>query len=233
MTPYREKDFIITALSPNGLVSFKAGGLSKPTSKFSGIVTLYALVDAELEEKKTGLLITNAVAISKNYKIISDYNKLSALNFIGEACLRILHDQDDVSQVFLFVKTAILALEQDYDPFSLSFIVIAKLLKAVGYGLNVDSCVRCGAKKDIVAISYLDGGFVCRKDFDRQTCHPLSVEALNIIRYAFLVPIDKMLTLKFDNQELITLFDGLTDFYQDVTNTQLKSYTIFRQSLKS
>ena len=104
MTPYREKDFIITAISPEGLVVFKAVGLAKPNAKLSGIVTLYAIVEAELDEKKTGLVLTNALAVSKTTKIMSDYQKLSVLNFIGESTLRLLHDESEIASSYPYIK---------------------------------------------------------------------------------------------------------------------------------
>lgn len=230
MTPYHERDFIVTALSPQGLITFKAVGLSKPTATLGSIVTLYSLIEAELEEKKSGLVITNAKSISKNYKIINDYSKLSVLNFIGESALRVLHDEKEVSEVYQFVRTAVLALESSFDPLSLAYIVLCKLLKATGYGLNIDSCVECGAKSNLIAINYGDGGFVCKQHYLDQNAKSHPAEGLNTIRYAFLVPLEKMLNIQFKSEILKPLFDELVTFYQDVSNTTLKSYTIIKKS---
>lgn len=230
MTPYHERDFIITALSPTGLVSFKASGLSKTTAKFAGIVTLYALIDAELEERKSGLSLINATAISKNYKIISDYGKLSVLNFIGEVALRLLHDQEEISQAFPFIRTAVIGLESEFSPLTLGYIMLAKVIAAGGYGLEVSRCVYCSAKTDIVGINYLEGGFVCRKDFGHEFDQNLSPLALNTIRYAFLVSPELMLTKPFDKDVVQALLEQLVRYYEDSVGLQLKSYPLIRQT---
>lgn len=231
LTPYKENDFIITSLSPDGLVTFKAVGLSKPSSKLAGVVTLYSLIEAELEEKKSGYVIKSAKGISKNYKIISDYDKLSVLNFIGELCLRSINSEDEARQLYPIIKTLLLTLENTSEPFTLAFIAILKVLQTIGYGLNIDSCVECGTHTDIVAIDYSRGGFVCRAHFNHMTSLPLSVEALKAIRHASLIPMEKINDFMVKKETLKVLFDGVISFYKDATNVQLKSYSILRELL--
>lgn len=231
MTPYREKDFIVTSISEQGLVTFKAIGLAKPTAKLAGVVTLYSIIEAELEEKKTGLVLINALAISKNYKILSDYQRLSVLSFIGEASLRMLHDEQETKFSYPFIRTAVLWLETPFSPMTLAYITLAKILQAGGYGLDVGRCVYCQSKNDIVGINYYQGGFVCRNHLGHENDTIMEPGKLNILRYAFLVPVDKMLKVEFDLNVLIELIDDLIIYYQDNTGIILKSYKILRQSL--
>lgn len=231
LTPYKENDFIITALGENALVTFKAAGLSKPTSKLAGVVTLYGLIDAELEEKKSGYVVSHARAISKNYKLINDYDKLSVLNFIGELVLRSINNDEDAHIVFNFVKATLFALENYGEPFTLAFVTLLKMIQTLGYGLNLESCVACGTKNDLVALDYIQGGFVCRTHYHQSSSRALSVEALKNIRYASLVPSDKLEVFIINKDALKELFDGVIAFYQDATGVQLKSYPILRQVL--
>jgi len=230
MTPYRERDYIITSLSSEGLVTFKAVGLAKPTAKLAGVVTLYAIIDAELEEKKTGLIITNAVPISKNYKILSDYQKLSVLQFFGETSLRLLQDPQEIRFCYPFIRKAVLEIEGTFSPLTLAYIVLAKILQAAGYGLEVNKCVYCQIRNDIVGINYIQGGFVCRNDLGHDYDTALSPDKLNIIRYAFLVNVEQMTKVAFENSILLELMDALIIYYQDSASTKLKSFSILRQS---
>ncbi len=232
MTPYREKDYIITSISNEGLVTFKAVGLSRLNAKLAGTVTLYSLIDVELEEKKTGLVLVNAVPISKNYKIISDYLRLSVLNFIGEVTLRLLHDESEISQAYPFIKKAVLTLEQTFSPATLAYIVLAKVLIAAGYGLEVNRCVYCQTRQDIVGINYYNGGFVCRKDIGHEHDDRLSVDQLNIVRFSFLVPEEQMIKTEFSNNSLIPLFESLVNYYEEHASLKLKSFPLLLQSLK-
>lgn len=230
MTPYREKDFIITAISPEGLVVFKAVGLAKPNAKLSGIVTLYAIVEAELDEKKTGLVLTNALAVSRYYKIMSDYQKLSVLNFIGESTLRLLHDESEIASSYPYIKKAVLGLETAFSPLTLAYITLAKILQAGGYGLDVNRCVYCQSTNDIVGINYVQGGFLCRKHIGHDFDVVLTPEKLNIIRYAFLVPLEKVDKIAFENDVLIDLMQALIIYYQDNASMMLKSAKLLIQS---
>lgn len=232
MTPYKERDFIVTAFSSEGLVTFKATGLAKQTAKLAGIVTLYAIIDAELDERKTGFALTNAVAISKNYKILSDYECLSVLNFIGEASLRLLHEEQEVSTCYPYIRTAVLALEGPFSPLTLAYIALAKIVQAAGYGLDVNRCIYCQGRSDIVGINYLQGGFVCRSHLGHRNDIALSVDRLNIIRYSFLVPAEQITKIAFENNVLVDLLDALVVYYQEQASTKLKSYHILRQSFK-
>ena len=48
LTPYREKDYIVNALSKEeGIITFRATGALNVKSKFAGKLFLYALVDVE------------------------------------------------------------------------------------------------------------------------------------------------------------------------------------------
>ena len=232
MTPYRERDYIITSISNEGLVTFKAVGLSRPNAKLAGTVTLYSLIDVELEEKKTGLVLINAVPISKNYKIISDYLRLSVLNFIGEVTLRLLHDESEISQAYPFIKKAVLTLEQAFSPATLAYIVLAKVLIAAGYGLDVNRCIYCQTRQDILGINYINGGFVCRKDLVHEHDERLSVEQLNIVRFSFMVTEDQMVKTEFSINSLIPLFESLVNYYEEHAGLKLKSYPLLLQSLK-
>ena len=72
LTAYREKDYIVNALSNDGMITFRANGALNVKSKFAGKLFLYALVDVELRATKAGFTLTNVESLTNMAKIFTD-----------------------------------------------------------------------------------------------------------------------------------------------------------------
>jgi recombinational DNA repair protein (RecF pathway) len=82
-------------------------------------------------------------------------------------------------------------LEQDFSSLTLLLIILANVIKESGYCLNYSSCVCCGSKKQIVSLSFNQGGYLCLKCVQNQA-ELRSEEYLNTYRYLFLVKAEQM-----------------------------------------
>ena len=69
--------------------------------------------------------------------------------------------------------------------YSAILIYIAKVLKIAGYEFEINRCVFCNTKKDIVSFSFMDGGFVCRKCASEGVAQDLTVSQMMMVREIF------------------------------------------------
>ena len=62
-------------------------------------------------------------------------------------------------------------------------IYLARLTRLSGSELEVDKCVFCGDRKEIVAFSFVDGGFVCKNCQSEETVRDLSKDQMLLQNY--------------------------------------------------
>lgn len=85
--------------------------------------------------------------------------RLFLLLFMAELLGRLV-SLDESEALYGWLETAMPLIDKEADPLTSSFLFLAFFLRETGYALNVDGCFRCGKKTDIVAVSYVDGGFL-------------------------------------------------------------------------
>ena len=76
---------------------------------------------------------------------------------------------DEAPAAYPWLLAALKAIKSGVEPLTVGLIYFAHLLNNGGIGLDVDECVVCHGKSNIVAISYEDGGFICRDCYDPET----------------------------------------------------------------
>lgn len=227
LTPYKEKDAIITVIHKGGSVSFLARGVFSLTSKYANAIEPLSFSRFELEEsKKTHkLALKEAILIKGFSKVMESFEALFAISLINELTCRVLDDEESIA-IYPYLKKSIDLLSDKFDPYTVCLFYFAKVLKVSGFGLEVNRCVISGAKTDICAISYEDGGFISKNAFSPMIHKKASENKLKIIRYIFLVEINefgKVVFLKNDTQELLNEF-ALYLFNQ--TSIKLKSLAL-------
>ena len=160
LTPYHEKDYIINALSREGIITFRAPGALTIKSKFAGQLFLYALVDVEVRKTKAGLTLTNVITLNSAHHILNNSEKMISLNLLGEVMSKTLKDDDSVKDAFPLVQNTLMALSNTTQVHSLIFLFLTNLLRILGLGLVIDRCVISGSQTGIVGVDLYYGGLV-------------------------------------------------------------------------
>lgn len=222
---YKEKDCIYNALSQEGLTSFMAKGAQDPKSKYVWLNNPLTIVDVDFlsDGRYKHKVINSAVLISSPMQKSTNYEYLVAINVLTELSKNVLADEEK-HLIFDEVEAALNALRNDKDHYMVILVYLAKLIKLGGAELEVDKCVFCGSKQDIVAFSFEDGGFVCRNCLNKETVRDLNGTQLHLIRYIFkandysLPEIDKY---SLDDKKVILL--KLKDFVDEYMGVKLNS----------
>ena len=95
--------------------------------------------------------------------------------------------------------------------------------------MDVDSCVICGKKEQISALSYKDGGFICKNCFEASNHVKTDPRKLKIIRYIFKVDVANFEKVAFSNEECLNIIFELCEFLNYVSQIEFKSLELLKQ----
>ena len=183
--PYKEKDAMISVLTKDGIISFLARGVLSISSKNKSSCLPFSYSSFSLNSKVDKLSLTQGKLIKSYYHFYNSLEDLASVNLISECIVKFIDEEN--THLFEYLKNYLELLDQGFDEITLTAIMLAQIVKNSGYDLDYSSCVKCGSKKDIVHVSYKDGGFICKKCLEK--AHQVdSQEYLKSFRYLFMVP---------------------------------------------
>lgn len=228
LTPFRDHDAMVTVLSNDKIRSFLARGALKYESKSGPSVNIYTKSRFQLMRGKEGYALRNGEILDSFQKIKTNIDCLAVEDFLGELTNKLIQS-DDAPEIYPFLERSLTLLDKGFSPFTVALIYFAKVLMVSGYSLNVDSCQICGKKDQIVALSYRDGGFICRDCFSPLKHAKWDVNKLKMIRYIFKVDIDNFNKVDFPKEDCLVLINELSKFIDDIAQLNLKSIELLKK----
>lgn len=227
-TTYKEGAAMISVLTNKKIKSFLAKGVLKTTSKNAPSVNLFTKSKFNVFHGQDGDWLRQGEIIESFPNIIKDFTKLAILDFISEITNSLIGTNDS-GEVYSFLDKTLHCLNEDFSPLTATLIYFAKVLKAAGYGLDVDKCSICGKKEAITALSFKDGGFICEKCFSASNHEKTDVRKLKIYRYIFKVDLDNFDRVAFGNDEAKQIIFELSEFLNFASQIEFKSLTLLKQ----
>ena len=223
ITPYKEKDAIIDAIGEDGDITFLAKGIFDVKNKNASLNNILSIAEIELQEGNYKYpVLKNSSIILNPMKLQNDYYYLSSLLLIAEATKTLLQDEEKI-RIFDSLTKAIVSLKEAKQPWEILLCYFAKLLTIGGYEFEVNCCVFCGSKKDIVTFSFIDGGFVCRSCLQEDTPRDLNTTQMLLIRSAFNnQEIDKI-NFNCTKEDALIVLSKFFEFINDSYGITLKS----------
>ncbi|MCH5171666.1 MAG: DNA repair protein RecO [Erysipelotrichales bacterium] len=229
---YRESDGIVNLLTADGFITFNAHGIFKIDSKLSSICQLYNFVSVDLSEnRRSGYYTLKSGRILKSLKnVYENIDAMLTLGFIVELAKKTL-DDDNKSKVYNCALLALDSIVNQGDLVTIRLVYLANILSLVGLKIDVDECVRCGSRKEIITLSFDDGGFVCRKCLGPSDTikTPLYIK---LARYIFITDISETINKVLPEFESRTLFKELYGFLCSQLDMKLKSYELLGKILQ-
>ena len=227
-TSYNNEAAMVTVLTKEKLRSFLCKGVLKITSKNSSSVNLFTKSNFTVFKGKEGDWLRSGEIISSYPNIINDFNKLAALDFISEITNSFI-GTNDTKEIYDFLSKSLDLLNTNFSTLTVCLVYFAKVLKASGYGLDVDSCCICGKKEGIVAVSLKDGGFICDKCFNGLNHQKYDSRKLKIFRYIFKVDLDNYGKINFDDIECKNIIFEIYNFLNMNSQIELKSLALLNE----
>lgn len=169
ISPYKEKDIIVNAISEEGLVTFKASGVLSPNHVNAAINNELTIADVILNESKNHKFTLKECSIILSPLMFSkNLETLTVINAIKEATNKMLDDEER-HEAFNYLETALYRLKEGERALIIFLSYLTKLMKLCGLELEINHCIRCNGKKDIKGFSINEGGFICNQCDDHDT----------------------------------------------------------------
>jgi DNA repair protein RecO len=229
VTPYKEKDGIVNAVSSDETITFLVRGLFSPNSKNAALNTNLVIADIELQEGNFKYpVLKSSNIVSSPMKVTNDYYYLGSLMVITEATKNLLQDEEKVG-IYQDLIDVILTLKNTDNPWMPVLIYMAKIFKISGYEFEVNRCVFCGSKKDIKTFSFRDGRFVCGSCLHEDTERDFSKEQMLLVREVFNSARSDAESSHCTKENALFLFNKFIDFISDSYGFTLKTAALLNK----
>lgn len=187
---YQDKDAIISLLTPEKIYSIRVRGGFDIASKNHSATLIFNKVT--IDANKTGETFLSATGVKTLENHTTLYTKILP-NLVGqlagEVSLKVFAVGDSLP--YEYYRMTLDALEKGFDPLTLAFIFACQGIKA-GISPEINECVNCGKKTNLVSFSYDEGGFLCQECAIEANYPTQETNYLKAIRYGFLVKPDQL-----------------------------------------
>lgn len=227
-TPYGDNSKIVNVLTKErgviGIMCSNVKSIKNPlrtkTLKFT-----YGYFHINYNENKLSKLvdvdiIDNLTNIKNNIELIS------YMSYITDLTYQVVKQNNDLDIYEIFINTVI-KLNEQKNPLILTNILELKYLDYLGVGLNLDSCIKCGSKKNIVTLDPDEGGYICQNCYTNE--HILDPKSIKLIRMYYLIDIKTITDIKISNQTAQEINYFLDKYYERYTGLYLKSKAFLKK----
>lgn len=225
--PFKESSRIINILTKDmGIVGCIVKGCKSLKSKLRLPSEKFAYGTFHFYYKENGLS-TLIEADIKNYfiNIKSDIVKISYMSYLCELATNVYKESSN-SEVYDILISALLKIEDNFDPKIITNIVEIQYLSYIGISLCLDSCVNCGSTK-VVTLSTSKGGYLCSNC--RQSEPILDGKILKLLRLYNYVDISKISNLDIDSEISNAIDKIISEYYEDYSGISTKSKKFLRE----
>lgn len=226
-TAYGETSKIINVFTKEyGMIGILAKGAKSMKSKFRSSTGRYSYASFQIYYKENKLSTLAAVDIINPLKNIhGDLTLISYVTYLTDLTNQVIKQTDSKEIYNLFINT-ILKIEDKLDPKILTNILEVKLLDFLGVGLNLDSCVYCGSKNNIVTLDVSKGGLLCQNCYSDESI--VSGKAIKLLRMYYYVEIASISNFNIDNSVVEELNNLINTYYEDYTGLYIHSKSFLK-----
>lgn len=221
-TPYGDNSKIINVLTKDkgiiGIMCSNVKSIKNPlrtkTLKFT-----YGYFHINYNENKLSKLVDVDI-IDNLTNIRGDIELISYMSYITDLTYQVVKQNNDLDIFNIFIST-VLKLNEKKNPLILTNILELKYLDYLGVGLNLDSCVKCGSKKNIVTLDPDEGGYICQNCYTNERI--LDPKSIKLIRMYYLIDINSISDINIKKETANEINYFLDKYYERYTGLYLKS----------
>lgn len=230
-TPYSESSKIINILTKDqGVIGVMAKGAKRIKSSLRVATERFTLGIFSVYYHKDKLsTLVSADIINPLLNIKTDIIKIGYLTYIVELAHQTAKQNDD-EHIYAILKSAILKIEEGKDPMVITNILELKMLDYLGVGIDLDKCIKCGSKTNILTISGDEGGYICTDCRTNELIY--SDKTIKMFRLYYYVDINSITDLKISEEVTHNIDKILTDYYERFTGLYLKSKEFLKSVAK-
>jgi DNA repair protein RecO (recombination protein O) len=222
LIPIKEQDAMAHILTSSGIVTpFAPRAMSQKSAYYSALQPFSSGHYWIREGQQGGLKLQQA----KLDRYFGDkYETLTQMTLLGliKETLSSISGYEGWDQIYDLVSATLIQGANNVKLLTLITLYIHELLTILGWGLNLDGCVVCGTKQNLVAIDRNQGGFVCRAHY-QETATSTGKETLiawSLLGKCHVTTFDECPLEDETSKKLLVV---LKEHYLDLVGRELKS----------
>lgn len=219
---YGETSKIINVLTKDhGIIGIMAKGAKTLKSELRSVTDKLTYGKFNVYYKKDKLSTLISVDVIDNLRNIKkDIDKISYVSFLLELTEQVIKQNLD-EDIYDILINGILKINEGFDPLVITNIVELKFLDKLGVMPIIDMCAQCGNTENIVTLSSIRGGYICKN------CHKNDVivneKTIKLIRMFYYVDISKISKLEVSDVAKMEINRFLDEYYDSYTGLYLKT----------
>ena len=221
-TPYGDTSKIINVFTKEyGIIGIMCKGAKQMKSKLRALTMKFTYGFFYIYKKQDKLSILKDVDIIDEFKNLkNDIILISYLSYITELTTQVFkHSNENI--IYGLYISVVKKMNQKMNPLILTNILEFKYLPFLGVALELDACILCGNKTNIVTIDADTGGFVCKKCYQNQIL--VSNKTIKLIRMYYYVDIDSISKIKINEEIAKEINFFINRYYERYTGLYLNS----------
>ncbi len=221
-TPYGDNSKIINVLTKDyGLIGIMCKGVKSLRNPLRAKTEKFTLASFHVEYKEAKLSKLIDIDIINSFKNIrNDIILISYASYLTELTYQVYKHSEDNDIYDLYIESLI-KIDSGLDPLIITNILELKYLEYLGVGLNLDSCIKCGSKKNIVTIDPDEGGYICKDCYTNEII--LNPKTILMLRKYLLIDIKSISTISIKKEVVEEIDKFLSKYYERYTGLYLKS----------
>lgn len=221
-TPYGDTSKIIQLYTfEYGIIGIMCKGVMSMKSRLRALTIKFTYGSFYIYYKEDKLSILKDVDVLDDFKTIkNDIILISYLNYVTELTTQVFK-QSGEKILYDFYLAGIKKINASMNPLVITNILELKYLPFLGVGLELDSCILCGNKTDIVTLDADEGGYVCKSCYTNQVL--VSSKTVKMIRMYYYVDIDSIKNLKISEDVVKEINFFINRYYERYTGLYLNS----------
>lgn len=229
-TPYGETSKIINIFTKEyGIIGVMCKGVKSMKSRLRALTMKFTYGSFYIYKKEDKLSILKDVDILKEFKTIkNDILLISYLNYVTELTIQV-YKQSNHSSIYDLFISILNKIEQNMNPLILTNILELKYLPFLGVALELDACILCGKKTNIVTIDADSGGYICKNCYTNQVL--VSEKTVKLIRMYYYVAIDSITEIKISDDVAREINFFINRYYERYTGLFLNTKKFLNKML--
>lgn len=219
---YKESSKVLHILTKEyGMIGVISKGCRSIKSKLRSVSLKLTYGYFYISYKKDGLsVLIDADIIDELKNIKTDFSRIGYLAYLVDLTNQVVKETNNYD-LFDIMESAIIKINDLFDPMIITNIVELKFLEYLGVGPILDCCSICGSKNEIMTISSDSGGYVCKDCYTNE--YVTDIKTIKLLRMFYYVDISKIKELNILDKNKYEINRFLEGYYERYTGLYLKS----------
>lgn len=214
---YKNADCVFNILTKEKLITVLGRGTLNQNNRTNKLNNPLICGEFDLYQGPTNGLKLRDCKVYKHFnENFKTYEDMMIYDFLVELTFKIIVNNEDQSGYYDLLYFTLDKYNDFQNKYALIIYYFAHILILNGLRIKTDSCVVCGEKSEFVGIDFIDGGVICKKDFNEEST-PMTSEEIKLYEIFFensfeeikKVSLSKEMFFSFVNNLSIFLVNGL------------------------